>query len=300
MQTIVDKNYFLDKLSKDREINDLISKQSNKDNLNFFENLKELRRILHLKSQTDKKILHEYNKLIVIPTGSEETLIRELHEFNNEMYDDLPEHYTLNFKTEVNKENKIIKEKPSNLKTIYKKNILNLSKPYIQDSSIILDETIEPNYLEKTFQDFETLLLNEPIINNDNSENYLDKILNDKEYESEILKSSSDIFVESMIEKEEMISNIRNNLSTGNYGKLNLTKTFSLSTTKYMKKLETLKKGFVKTYGSEMFQKISEWISQEESLYENIDRTKKINNLKMQKLDFKKKRKFKVKPKRKF
>ncbi|WP_338984293.1 hypothetical protein [Spiroplasma endosymbiont of Diplazon laetatorius] len=306
MQRIVDRNYFLDKLSKDREINQLISKQSEKENLNFFENLKELRRILHLKTQTDKKILNEYNKLIVIPTGTEETLIRELNQFNKEMYNDLPEHYTVDFGVELSKDNKPKIKKTNNLKTAYKKNILNLSNPYIQDSSIVLDETtdvwektaIDP-LLEKTIQDFETLLMNEPV-NNDDKENYVEKLLREDDYSSEVLKDGEEIYVDSVEEKEKMISDIRDSLSNGNYGKLNLNKPISLSTTKYMKKLETLKKGFVKTYGSELFKKISEWVHQEDALYENVDRNKKVNSLRKQKLSFKKKRKFKTKAKRKF
>ncbi|QHX36689.1 hypothetical protein [Spiroplasma sp. BIUS-1] len=306
MQRIVDRNYFLEKLSKDREISDLISSQSEKENLSFFENLKELRRILHLKSQTDKKILNEYNKLIVIPTGTEETLIRELNEFNKEMYNDLPEHYTIDFGIELSKDNKPKVKKVNNLKTAYKKNILNLSNPYIQDSSIILDETqdisqktaIDP-FVEKTIQDFETLLMNEPV-NNDDKESYVDKLLKDEDYSSEVIKDNEEIYVENVEEKEKMISEIRDSLTNGNYGKLNLTKPISLSTTRYMRKLETLKKGFVKTYGSELFKKISEWVQQEDALYENVERVKRVNSLRKQKLNFKKKRKFNAKPKRKF
>ncbi|AUM62679.1 hypothetical protein [Spiroplasma monobiae] len=306
MQRIVDRNYFLDKLSKDREINDLISKQSDKENLSFFENLKELRRILHLKNQTDRKIINEYNKLIVIPTGTEETLIRELNQFNKEMYKDLPEHYTLDFGVELSKENKPVNKRQTNLKTDYKKNILNLSNPYIQESSVVLDETsdvlnktsIDP-FLEKTIQDFETLLLNQPVDNKD-KESYIDKILEEENYTSEVLKDDEEIYVESIEQKEKMISDIRDSLTNGNYGKLNLNKPISLSTTKYMKKLESLKKGFVKTYGSELFKKISEWVQQEDALYENVERSRKISSLRKQKLSFNKKRKFNVKTKRKF
>ncbi|AHI52913.1 hypothetical protein [Spiroplasma culicicola] len=96
MRQVQDKNYFLNKLLKDREINQLLEGQSQKNINGFIDNLKEIKKILHIKEQTDKKILEEYNKLIVIPSGSEETLIRELHQFNKAMYD-WPDYYTLDF-----------------------------------------------------------------------------------------------------------------------------------------------------------------------------------------------------------
>src|SRR5699024_4955729 len=56
----------------------------------LIEDAKEIRRILHLKDKNKKKILDEYDKKLVvdIPTGSEETLIRELENFNHDFYND--------------------------------------------------------------------------------------------------------------------------------------------------------------------------------------------------------------------
>ncbi|AOG60516.1 hypothetical protein SHELI_v1c05650 [Spiroplasma helicoides] len=149
MQQIKDKNYFLEKLSKDREINKLLENESKKNVENFWENLKEIRRILHIKEKTDKKILEEYNKKIIIPTGSEETLIRELNQFNKVMYDDWPEHYTLDISTPDGQEPFIVKKiidpnKKNKFKKVdLPKNILGLSNPYVQESSLDLEKTKE-------------------------------------------------------------------------------------------------------------------------------------------------------------
>ncbi|ALD66436.1 hypothetical protein [Spiroplasma cantharicola] len=261
MENIIDKNYFLDKVSKDKEIVDLLHKQTSKENIEFFEHLKELRRILHLKTQTDKKILFEYEKLIVIPTGSEDTLVKELNKFNKEIYANLPEHYILEFEKDEN-----IKNTSSN----------NLEKAYQKNLNPIV---------EKTIQDF-----GDSISSESNPNDFIDNLLKDETYESEIIKNSREIYVDSNEEKNKMLLDIRDSLKKGNYNKLNLTKPFSLSTTKYMKKLEALKKGFEDTYGSELFKKVSLWVHKENQLYENIDRNKKINNLKAEKIKLKKKK----------
>ncbi|WP_339033298.1 hypothetical protein [Spiroplasma endosymbiont of Cantharis rufa] len=289
MKDIIDKNYFLEKISKDKEIVDLLHKQTSKENVEFFDNLKELRRILHLKTKTDKKILLEYDKLIIIPTGSEDTLIRELNQFNRELYDNLPEHYILNFENQKNK----IDNTSINLKKIDEKNILNISEPFKENSSLELDDDIlytkemDP-LVEKTIQDF-----GESISKESNQNNFLKNLLKEDNFQSEVLKNSEEIYVESNEEKDKMLLDIKDSLSEGNYKKLNLTKPFSLSTTKYMKKLEKIKKGFEDTYGSELFKKISKWVHKENQLYENIENNKKISNLKERKINLTKKRKFK-------
>ncbi|WP_339020193.1 hypothetical protein [Spiroplasma endosymbiont of Atherix ibis] len=279
MKDVLDKNYFINKLSKDKEISDLISKQSDKQNISFFENLKKIKDILHLKNQTDKKILNEYEKLITIPTGSEDTLIEELNKFNKEMYNNLPEHYIINYDNNVN-----IKNSSENIKKDYKKNILNLSNPFIQDSSIEFDEQeikeLDP-YIEKTINNFEELFNNNSKSNDNND--YINNLLNDNDNSFDVVKSSEQIYVKSIEDKEKMISNIKSNLVNGNYGKLNLTKPLSLSITRYMKKIDSLKKGIIKSYGGELFKKISNWVHEEEAMFENMDRVQKIDKLSKQK-----------------
>ncbi|AUB31650.1 hypothetical protein [Spiroplasma floricola] len=290
MKDIIDKNYFINKLSRDKEIIDLISKQSDKQNVNFFENLKKIKDILHLKNQTDKKILDEYEKLIIIPTGTEETLIRELNQFNKEMYDNLPEHYIIDFDktltTDTNSKLDISKINNSKkIKKDYKKNILNLSNPYIQDSSIAFDEQehkeIDP-YVEKTIHNFEDLFNNDSLTKD--NQNYINNLLDDNQESFNLVKSTEQIYAQSIEEKEKMISEIRESLVDGNYGKLNLTKPLSISTARYMRKLASLKKGFIKSYGGELFKKISEWVHKEEVMFENMDRAQKIDKLAKQKI----------------
>ncbi|AGR41222.1 hypothetical protein [Spiroplasma taiwanense] len=278
MRRIYDQNYFLNKLLKDRKINNLISNQSRKDNLSFFENLQEIRRVLHIKDQTDKRILDEFDELIIIPTGTEETLIRELHIFNKEMYNDFPDFYTLDFEN--------IKKDKYNKKISTPKNILNLSNPYIQDYSSDLERTTdlwEKTALDPlndiTIRDLEENLTNE-YFGEDKS--LVSKLLEKDEIEP-YLTNQKEIIVNDEEEKEVIISNIKNILNSGHYKKLNLKKPITISCARYMKKLEALKTGFEKTYGSELFKKIKNWIQEENALYSNIDRINKIEALKKKK-----------------
>ncbi|QEH61880.1 hypothetical protein SCHIN_v1c06830 [Spiroplasma chinense] len=315
MNKVQDKNYFLEKLSKDREINALLENESKKNISNFWQNLNEIRNLLHIKEKTDKKIYEEYNRLIVIPTGSEETLIRELHQFNKEMYD-WPEFYTLDFPEPEKKE---IKKPKSLIKAETRKNILNLSNPYVQDSTFEFEPTVEnikaldketiqklsDNQLkesqdiwDKTILDplrdddlkfFEAKLKDAPVITTELKRgDWLSELQDDFGVRSEILDVDEKIFVDSEQEKQDQLDEIKHQLEEGQYGRLNLSKPMSITCTKYMKKLEGLKKGFVKSYGSELFKRIRDMIQEENDMYENIDRVRKIEKLKTKKLKLKK------------
>ncbi|QBQ07708.1 hypothetical protein SGLAD_v1c05090 [Spiroplasma gladiatoris] len=460
MQQIKEKNYFLEKLLKDREINDLLNKQTSKEDKDFLENLNEIRKILHIKEKADKKIYEEYNRLIIIPTGSEETLVRELHQFNKAMYKSYPEHYTLDIPTPEGKQPFVVKKKPNKIEI--PKNILNLSNPYKQESSLELTNTEQQldndidllkeifnknfyyanknlnvalsnldvvtgflnsfinikkiieekniltinelldqeNYLqikttikkfiyilknnldntiilkkelnntkkifetiniknikEKTFynnnkeilianennnednkiiikkilqiiSNYENSLIEDNSIENVNTNierantvldncykvinfiesmqnknfnnkvvennkwslwaNDLDEKINEKKLQENILKDSNEIFVKDEEERISQLNEIKKELINGNYSKLKLSKTMNITCSKYMKKLEILKKGFEKTYGSELFKKIRDLVVREGTIYKNIDSNNEIKRLNNKKLKLKK------------
>ncbi|KAJ3616526.1 hypothetical protein Zmor_011858 [Zophobas morio] len=54
----------------------------------LLEDAKEMRKILHMRNENRQRIINEFDKNIVvdIPDGSEDTLIRDLESFNNNMY----------------------------------------------------------------------------------------------------------------------------------------------------------------------------------------------------------------------
>ncbi|AKX34133.1 hypothetical protein SLITO_v1c04800 [Spiroplasma litorale] len=345
---VADRNYFLDKLKKDKEINSILENLTIEEKKEALKDIEEIRNILHLKNKVDNQIIKEYDMHIIVPTGTEETLIRELNIFNKQMYDDYPTYYTLDFDDILNEN----KNKDNNLKTIikpqqpktktYSKNILKLSNPVIEDSteefelpnSIIENEqsikkiedielpksilsesndeevvnenkvlenkeindflkndSIESLKTEKSeklvkkeineFEEFENKLLNNPI---KIKVEHFDNLLVDYKTEGkEILEKQKDLLVSTEQQKQDVISAIKQTLEDGNYHKLNLKKTFSLSYSKYMNRLKHLKKNFIQTYGSEIFTRIKNVVQEENALYENIDRSNKIRNLKKRK-----------------
>ncbi|ARU91573.1 hypothetical protein SCLARK_00975 [Spiroplasma clarkii] len=99
---------------------------------------------MHIKNNNDRIILNEYERLFVIPEGTEQTLIRELHQFNRDFYEDkLPEHYILNFDSdsvEINSDYNNFYQN-YNEKTLQQSNqALNTKKFSIDD-----DQTIDLN-----------------------------------------------------------------------------------------------------------------------------------------------------------
>ncbi|QGS51948.1 hypothetical protein [Spiroplasma tabanidicola] len=214
MQKVGERNYFLEKLLKDRKINDLLKNQTSKEKIDFLSNLDEIRRVLHIKEKNDKKIYDQYNKLIVIPTGSEETLIRELNQFNKAMYKSYPEHYTLDIPTPEGKEPYVIKKpKRYNIEKELPKNILNLSNPYKQDSSLDLEETLEQKELfENKNKGINILKLNIEIALKN-----LDLIVNTHQTLKEYKQLIKKIIIENkLINKKEFIEMIEKNLTYKN------------------------------------------------------------------------------------
>lgn len=261
-----DKEFWLKKIAEEELLNNLLDSKSEKKIESFLENLNQIKEILHIKEKNDKKIFQEYNNKIVIPTGSEETLIEELNIFNKNMYDDFPEHYNLDFPEKI----KELKKEFAKPKPI-KKNIFNLSQPYIQETTKELNS-----------DDMKTILSPQSIIDQEESD-YKNETLSDEVKE---------IYLNSEEEKQECLNEIANNLNKGNYNKLKLNRRMSLTCNRYMKKLNKIKQGFIDTYGSEIFKKIRGWIIEENILYHNADKEKKLEalNLKKEKINAKRKR----------
>ncbi|ASP28253.1 hypothetical protein SCORR_v1c04810 [Spiroplasma corruscae] len=319
---IADRNYFLEKLYKDREFNNILEGLTTKEKNATLKDIEELRRILHLKRQVDKEIVKEYEEHIIVPEGTEETLIRELNVFNKQMYDDYPTYYTLEFDDLINENKKPIvvnvkvikRPEPVPAKT-YKKNILNLSEPVIQEPTqeLTVDESVfnneklneekisthktdiiddkviqDKDNIFNTFKDFESKLTNNPV---KIKVEHFDNLLVDYKTEGkEILDSQRDFVVDTEEQKQNIISTIKKTLKDGNYHKLNLTKSFSLSYSKFMNRLKKLKQSFITTYGSEIFSRIKDAIKEENALYENLDRSNNIKRLNLRKYKYKKKK----------
>ncbi|AKU79727.1 hypothetical protein [Spiroplasma turonicum] len=306
---IADRNYFLEKLQKDKEINNILEGLTNQEKKDALKDIQEIRKILHLKEAVDKQIIKEYSDHIIVPTGTEDTLIRELNIFNKQMYSDYPTFYTLDFDDLEKKDEKELKTiiKPQSIiqEKTFKKNILNLSQPHIQESTqdfsnlsediidikndnVIQDANEEKNELFETFKNFETVLSNNPV---KIKVEHFDNLLVDYKTEGkELLNNQSDLVVNSEDEKRIVISSIKESLENGNYHKLNLKKSFSLSYSKYMQRLKNLKKNIIKTYGSEIFTRIKNVIQEENALYSNIDRSNKIKQLNLKKFKYKKRK----------
>gem|GEM_PF-4989328 len=238
------KQYFIDKISKEKDIDNLLRDIPKEQVDTFLKDVEKIRRILHIKDKNDTIIFNEYERLIKVSECSEKTLVKELNEFNRNFYKDkLPQHYISSFDSlTVAYEDKISTNNNNMIEGILlSKNptIVNeferLPKQPIIDTETILFDDLSINEIKKN-------------IPNEKRSSYLTNIIN----------SSVNIIVDSEEEKKSELKQVSQNLNKKLYGKLNLSKKMLITSEKYAKKLGELKERFKKTYGSEIFKKITE------------------------------------------
>lgn len=252
------KQYFIDKISKEKDIDNLLREIPKEQVDDFLKDIQKIWRILHINERNDKIIFNEYEKLIKVSECSEKTLVKELNEFNHNFYKDkLPQHYISNFDSltaeyddEISINNNMIEDILSQKNPTIVNEFKRSPKQPIIDNETILFDDLSINEIEK---------------------NLKKNIPNEKEPSSltNIINSSANIIVASEEEKIAELKQISQNLNKRLYGKLNLSKKMLITSEKYTKKLEELKERFKRTYGSEIFKKIAEWIDVERKFYKN-------------------------------
>lgn len=389
-----EKQFFIDKLRKDHDVNNLLRSIPVEEVDVFLNDINQIRQVLHIKNNTDRAIYNEYEKLIQIPEGTEQTLIRELHEFNNDFYEDrLPEHYILHFdrtrnfnetdygkyynslaKSDFTNEFNNSFNQPSSQEQFIKSTDNSTSDKFISpssnnnfkranslvdDSSLTIDNMTSTNsnyssYFDNTneqtteitradlfsnkkqqgvidlgmiddeYNEYDlyadesnnkkaqkllkkkqkeekklkrkktvekTMVSQEFEIKNTTEETYvpelsqpntvtrqsdLHNIISTNAPKEKIINYDNEIIVDSESDKQNELELIKRDLEKGQYGRLNLSRPMSLTCARYMRKLDNLKKGFEKTYGSELLRKITDWVKMENALYESLDRKEKL------------------------
>lgn len=203
------------KLQEDEDVQGILETT---DNINFeqiFDDVKEIKRMLHIKKDNDDKLISKYDDKIVIPEGSEETLIRELESFNLEFYGD----------------------------------------------QMLTKENVD-------LQAFDV--------------------------------EEDEIYVDSPEDKESLMNKVKDIIKDGKYNKLKLNRKYSITVRRFNKKIKSLKEKFISSYGSELFNKISEWIIEEQNIYQNLDRLDRIKLYQSNKVKLAKQMRFKNNMKRIF
>jgi uncharacterized protein YktA (UPF0223 family) len=267
----------------------------------LLEDAKEMRKILHMRSENRQRIINEFDKNIIvdIPDGTEDTLIRDLESFNNSMYgsedsvffsiekveeeedfdeDELIEVQTKNEPEDYYDEELIGRESEKVLEPIEE----------VEQMPVQLQE--EPEY-DDTFEMIRHAAASIRKFSFLDGDEKITQVLEDKKKK---------IIVEDESQREQILNYVEKELDKGKFNLVKVKRPLYISGKRIHKKIKSIRQKFIDTYGSEIFAKVSDWIVEEQNLYQNLERIDRINKYKENKLKLAKQMQIREKLKRFF
>lgn len=260
---------------------------------------KEMRRILHMRDDNRKRIINEFEKNIVveIPDGTEDTLIRDLEDFNSDMYgsDDSVFFHVKEIPEEEEEELIDVITSDEDVEDYFDEEQIDresekVLEPIEEVEKMPVQMNVEPEY-DDTFEMIRAAAA---------SIRRFSFMVDDKQITEVLEDKNKKIIVNDDDQREKILDYVESELDQGKFNLIKVKRPLYISGKRIHKKIKLIRKKFIDTYGSEIFAKVSDWIIEEQNLYQNLERIDRINKYKENKLKLAKQMQIKERLKRFF
>jgi hypothetical protein len=292
---------FYDDRLKEKILSDAeISSDKTIDINKLISDAKEIKRILHLREKNKYDILDRVEKKIIvdIPNGTENTLINDLENFNNEFYHE-PNNVFFNYIPKDAKSPTIenLEDVNFTVDTSSNETVDNFSGIEIQGTE---NEKVK-DVFDRDAKFKSNYISNENVENKyDNAIHLTSDLLAPDHLEQVMDEASGQIIVDDEADKNKILDYVEENIDSGKFKLINIERPLQISGRKIHKKIKSIRQKFIDSYGSEIFRKVSNWIVEEQNLYNNLDRIERIERYKKNKMKLAKQMQIKNKLKRMF